>query len=51
MTTARTRLIVAALALTFCAAPALAQQVDLAGLWSATLGNFPLSPTSDHPPC
>ena len=38
MVTARTFLIGAAVALTFVA-PARGQQVDLAGMWSATLGN------------
>ena len=49
MTTARTSLIVAALALTFDAPPALGQQIDLSGMWSATLGNHEELPLRGDP--
>ena len=49
MTTARTTLIAAALALTTGAIPASGQQVDLAGMWSATLGNHEELPLRGDP--
>src|SRR4029453_11578839 len=49
MTTARTSLILVALALTFNAAPAVSQQIDLAGMWSASLGNHEELPLRGDP--
>ena len=49
MTTARRHVIVAALAFAFGATPALGQQVDLAGMWSATLGNHEELPLRGDP--
>ena len=49
MMTARTFLIGAAVALTFVATPARGQQVDLAGMWSATLGNHEELPLRGDP--
>ena len=49
MRTARTPLIAAAIALTLVAAPARGQQVDLAGMWSATLGNHEELPLRGDP--
>ena len=49
MTTARTNLIVATLVFAFGATPVLGQQVDLAGLWSATLGNHEELPLRGDP--
>lgn len=47
--TARTHVIGAALALILTATPARAQQVDLAGMWSATLGNHEELPLRGDP--
>ena len=47
--TARTFLIGAAVALTLVATPARGQQVDLAGMWSATLGNHEELPLRGDP--
>jgi hypothetical protein len=49
MTTARTGVIVAVLTFACGTAPALAQQVDLAGMWSATLGNYEELPLRGDP--
>jgi glyoxylase-like metal-dependent hydrolase (beta-lactamase superfamily II) len=49
MMTARTHVIGAALALILTATPARAQQVDLAGMWSATLGNHEELPLRGDP--
>ena len=49
MMTARTFLIGAAAALTLVATPARGQQVDLAGMWSANLGNHEELPLRGDP--
>ena len=49
MMTARTFVICVALALTLVATPARGQQVDLAGMWSATLGNHEELPLRGDP--
>jgi glyoxylase-like metal-dependent hydrolase (beta-lactamase superfamily II) len=49
MMTARTFLIGSAVALILVAAPARGQQVDLAGMWSATLGNHEELPLRGDP--
>jgi glyoxylase-like metal-dependent hydrolase (beta-lactamase superfamily II) len=49
MMTARTFLIGSAMALILVAAPARGQQVDLAGMWSATLGNHEELPLRGDP--
>ena len=49
MTRARTCVIAGALALAFGRTPASAQQVDFAGLWSATLGNHEELPLRGDP--
>ena len=49
MTTVRICLIVAVLTLACGTAPALAQQVDLAGMWSASLGNHEELPLRGDP--
>src|SRR5688572_24540917 len=46
---ARTFLIGTAVALTFVATPALGQQIDLAGMWSASLGNHEELPLRGDP--
>jgi hypothetical protein len=47
--TAQTRVIAAALALSLSAIPARGQQVDLAGMWSASLGNHEELPLRGDP--
>ena len=49
MMTARTHIIGAAVVLSLAATPARAQQVDLAGMWSATLGNHEELPLRGDP--